>query len=65
VGIDADGHSSMYDPFVFQEIRSAELRTEIAQVLHGYKQMLAGSWDQYLAALDIQLREKLVKKYGL
>ncbi len=39
VGIDADRHSSMYDPFVFQEIRSAELRTEIAQVLHGYKQV--------------------------
>ncbi|CAK9221083.1 unnamed protein product [Sphagnum troendelagicum] len=49
----------------WHEIRSAELRTEIAQVLHGYKQMLAGSWDQYLAALDVQLREKLVKKYGL
>lgn len=28
-----------YDDLFFQEIRSAELRTEIAQVLHGYKQV--------------------------
>ncbi|KAH8942177.1 hypothetical protein BDL97_14G084900 [Sphagnum fallax] len=49
----------------WHEIRSAELRTDIAQVLHGYKQLLAGSWEQYLAALDIQLREELVNKYGL
>jgi transportin-1 len=50
---------------LFQEIRSAELRTDIAQVLHGYKQLLAGSWEQCIAALDIQLREELVNKYGL
>jgi hypothetical protein len=29
----------IYDDLFFQEIRSAELRTEIAQVLHGYKQV--------------------------
>jgi hypothetical protein len=28
-----------YDDLFFQEIRSAELRTEIAQVLHGYKEV--------------------------
>jgi hypothetical protein len=27
------------DDLFFQEIRSAELRTEVAQVLHGYKQV--------------------------
>lgn len=53
------------DDLFFQEIRSAELRTEVAQVLHGYKQMLGGSWDLYLGALDIQLHEKLVTKYDL
>jgi hypothetical protein len=39
--------------------------TRVAEAAKILVQMLAGSWDQYLAALDIQLREKLVKKYGL
>ncbi|KAJ7531194.1 hypothetical protein O6H91_14G035800 [Diphasiastrum complanatum] len=50
----------------WHEIRSSELRVEIGQVLHGYKQMLSGYlWDQYIGALDPSLREKLVKKYSL
>ncbi len=39
--------------------------TRVAEEAKILVQMLAGSWDQYLAALDVQLREKLVKKYGL
>nr|PNR26375.1 hypothetical protein PHYPA_030950 [Physcomitrium patens] len=51
----------------WHEIRSKELSSEIAQVLHGYKQMLSqsNSWEQYFGTLDGTLREKLVKTYGL
>ncbi|XP_024377334.1 transportin-1 isoform X1 [Physcomitrium patens] len=51
----------------WHEIRSTELSSEIAQVLHGYKQMLSqsSSWEQYFGALDGTLREKLVKTYAL
>ncbi|OAE34574.1 hypothetical protein AXG93_1487s1200 [Marchantia polymorpha subsp. ruderalis] len=50
----------------WHEIRSADLRSEIAQVLHGYKQLLSGpTWDQCMAALDPPMREKLVKKYQI
>ncbi|XP_024399109.1 transportin-1 [Physcomitrium patens] len=51
----------------WHEIRSKELSLEIAQVLHGYKQMLSQSksWEQYFGVLDATLRDKLVNTYGL
>ncbi|XP_024516729.1 transportin-1 isoform X2 [Selaginella moellendorffii] len=49
----------------WHEIRSAELRSEITQVLHGFKQMLGGSWEQYFSYLDPGTQEKLKRRYGL
>ncbi|GBG76318.1 hypothetical protein CBR_g22065 [Chara braunii] len=50
----------------WHEIRSEELRTELGQVLHGYKQMLGPTvWEQYMQALDQPLREKLARRYGI
>ncbi|GAB2261870.1 hypothetical protein Droror1_Dr00002867 [Drosera rotundifolia] len=44
----------------WDEIRSEELHNEIFQVLRGYKQMLGdGAWEQYMSALDPQVKLKL------
>lgn len=46
----------------WHEIRSADLHTDICQVLHGYKQMLRdGAWDQCMAALEPPVKEQLLK----
>eukprot|EP00249_Psilotum_nudum_P021527 c28143_g1_i2 orf=1539-4217(-) len=50
----------------WHEICSVDLQRDICQVLHGYKQILAGStWEQCMLALVPALREKLTKKYGI
>lgn len=49
----------------WHEIHSVDLQNDLCQVLHGYKQMLGNSWDQYFKGLDPGLHEKLSKKYGV
>ncbi|GAB2285053.1 Transportin-1 [Dionaea muscipula] len=44
----------------WHEIRSEDVRNEIYQVLHGFKQMLGnGAWEQYMSALEPRVKEKL------
>ncbi|KAL2516792.1 Transportin-1 [Abeliophyllum distichum] len=46
----------------WNEIRSEELRNEVCQVLHGYKQMLKnGAWEQCMSALEPPVKDKLLK----
>ncbi|KAF7810758.1 transportin-1 isoform X1 [Senna tora] len=46
----------------WHEIRSEDLRIEVGQVLHGYKQMLGdGAWDQCMSALESSAKESLSK----
>ncbi|KAL6501642.1 Transportin-1 [Orobanche gracilis] len=46
----------------WHEIRSEDLRNEVCQVLHGYKQMLKnGEWEQCMSALDPPVKDKLLK----
>lgn len=51
----------------WREIHSEELKAEIRQLLHGYKQMLveAHAWDQVVHGTDKALLEKLSATYGI
>eukprot|EP00245_Coleochaete_scutata_P005591 TRINITY_DN19250_c0_g1_i1.p1 TRINITY_DN19250_c0_g1~~TRINITY_DN19250_c0_g1_i1.p1 ORF type:complete len:894 (-),score=159.66 TRINITY_DN19250_c0_g1_i1:1054-3735(-) len=50
----------------WHEIKSNDLKAEVASILHGYKELLQGhKWDQYVTLMEAPLREKLSRKYNM